>query len=543
MLGLMQHRPLLISSLIEHAETFHPRVEIVSRSVEGPVHRTDWASVARRARQVANALAALKLGSDAPVATLAWNTWRHLELYYGVSGAGVVLHTVNPRLSAEQIGYIINHAEDEVLFFDLSFGTLVQELAPQLKSVKHYVVLTDRAHMPELDLPGLLCYEELVEAQGDRYTWPSFDENTASSLCYTSGTTGHPKGVLYSHRSTVLHSMAACAHDGMALGAQTSLLLVVPMFHVNGWGAPYACAMAGAKLVLPGPRMDGENLYGLIRDEGVTFALGVPTVWLMLLQYLDQHPELDREGLKLEGVAVGGSALPRVIIERFESELHARAVQLWGMTETSPLGVSNLHLLPAQQQLPPEQQMPYRLKQGRGVWGVEIKIVDDEGHALPWDGRRAGHLMVRGPWITARYYKAEQDILDAEGFFPTGDIATVDPDGYVQLVDRAKDVIKSGGEWISSIELENIAVSHPGVAEAAVIGIPHPKWQERPLLLVVRNAAGAALSREELLAYMEPRVPKWWLPDEVVFVESLPHTATGKLLKSRLRELYQPSAT
>ncbi|BBD79762.1 long-chain-fatty-acid--CoA ligase [Aerosticca soli] len=543
MLGLMQHRPLLISSLIEHAETFHPRVEIVSRSVEGPVHRTDWASVARRARQVANALAALKLGSDAPVATLAWNTWRHLELYYGVSGAGVVLHTVNPRLSAEQIGYIINHAEDEVLFFDLSFGTLVQELAPQLKSVKHYVVLTDRAHMPELDLPRLLCYEELIEAQSDRYTWPSFDENTASSLCYTSGTTGHPKGVLYSHRSTVLHSMAACAHDGMALGAQTSLLLVVPMFHVNGWGAPYACAMAGAKLVLPGPRMDGENLYGLIRDEGVTFALGVPTVWLMLLQYLDQHPELDREGLKLEGVAVGGSALPRVIIERFESELHARAVQLWGMTETSPLGVSNLHLLPAQQQLPPEQQMPYRLKQGRGVWGVEIKIVDDEGHALPWDGRRAGHLMVRGPWITARYYKAEQDILDAEGFFPTGDIATVDPDGYVQLVDRAKDVIKSGGEWISSIELENIAVSHPGVAEAAVIGIPHPKWQERPLLLVVRNAAGAALSREELLAYMEPRVPKWWLPDEVVFVESLPHTATGKLLKSRLRELYQPSAT
>jgi fatty-acyl-CoA synthase len=543
MLGLMQQRPLLISSLITHAETFHPRVEIVSRSVEGPVHRTNWASVARRARQVANALAALKLGSDAPVATLAWNTWRHLELYYGVSGAGVVLHTVNPRLSAEQIGYIINHAEDEVLFFDLSFGTLVQELAPQLKSVKHYVVLTDRAHMPALDLPGLLCYEELVEAQSDRYTWPGFDENTASSLCYTSGTTGHPKGVLYSHRSTVLHAMAACAHDGMALGAQTSLLLVVPMFHVNGWGAPYACAMAGAKLVLPGPRMDGENLYGLIRDEGVTFALGVPTVWLMLLQYLDQHPELDREGLKLEGIAVGGSALPRVIIERFESELHARAVQLWGMTETSPLGVSNLHLLPEQQQLPPEQQMPYRLKQGRGVWGVEIKIVDDEGHALPWDGRRAGHLMVRGPWITARYYKAEQDILDAEGFFPTGDIATVDPDGYVQLVDRAKDVIKSGGEWISSIELENIAVSHPGVAEAAVIGIPHPKWQERPLLLVVRNAAGAALSREELLAYLEPRVPKWWLPDEVVFVESLPHTATGKLLKSRLRELYQPSAT
>ncbi|TAM32978.1 MAG: long-chain-fatty-acid--CoA ligase [Rhodanobacter sp.] len=542
MLGLMQNRPLLISSLIEHAETFHGGVEIVSRSVEGPVHRTDWRSVARRSRQLANALAALELPEAASVATLAWNTWRHMEAYYGVSGSGKVLHTVNPRLSLEQLTYIINHAEDQVLFFDISFADLVMQLAPALTTVRYYVAMTDRAHMPQLDLPGLACYEELIQAQDDDYAWPSFDENTASSLCYTSGTTGNPKGVLYSHRSTVLHAMATCAMDGMALGAQTSLLLVVPMFHVNGWGAPYSSAMAGAKLVLPGPRMDGENLYGLLGEERVTFALGVPTVWLMLLQYLDQHPELDRKGLALQGVAVGGSALPRVVIDRFERELGAQAVQLWGMTETSPLGVSNLHLLPAQEHLPPEQQMPYRLKQGRGLWGVQLKIVDDQGQALPWDGQRAGHLMVRGPWIAARYYKSEQGLLDDEGYFPTGDIATVDPDGYVQLVDRAKDVIKSGGEWISSIELENVAVSHPGVGEAAVIGVAHPKWQERPLLLAVRNASGATLSPEELLAYMEQRVPKWWLPDEVVFVESLPHTATGKLLKSRLREQYKGSA-
>ncbi len=539
MLGLMQDRPLLISSLIDYAATFHPHTEIVSRSAEGPLHRTNYSEVRRRARQIANALPGLGVGPSDRTATLAWNTWRHLELYYGISGSGAILHTVNPRLFAEQITYIINHAEDKVLFFDITFSDMVAKLAPTLKTVTHYVALTDRDHMPAIDVPNLLSYEDLLAAQSDDFEWPLFDERTASSLCYTSGTTGDPKGVLYSHRSTVLHSMMICTRDGMAFGAQTSLLLVVPMFHANGWGAPYAAALAGAKLVLPGPRMDAENLYTLMRDEGVTFSVGVPTIWLMFLQYLDEHPEIDRRGLRLEGIAVGGSALPATVIERFDRDLGARAVQLWGMTETSPLGVSNFNLLPHHAALPPAAQLALKMKQGRGVWGVELKIVDDAGQPLPWDGSTSGNLMVRGPWIASGYYKGKSEILDAEGYMPTGDIATIDPEGYLQLVDRSKDVIKSGGEWISSIDLENTAVSHPGVAEAAVIGVTHPKWQERPLLLAVRSSVGKPVTREELLAFMETRVAKWWLPDDVVFVETLPHTATGKLLKTKLREQYK----
>ena len=541
MLGLMQDRPLLISSLIEHAAAYHADTEIVSRLPEGPMRRTTWSQIRDQSKQVANALAQLGIEPADRVATLAWNSDRHLALYYGVSGSGAVMHTVNPRLFAEQIVYIINHAEDRVLFFDVTFAALVAALVPELETVEHYVVMTDREHMP--DLPGipaerLLCFDELIAAQSIDYEWPEFDERSASSLCYTSGTTGNPKGVLYSHRSTVLHAMLSLSRDTFDIHSGATLLLVVPMFHANAWGTPYSAAMVGAKLVLPGPHLDGESVYELMRDERVTIMQGVPTVWLMLFGYLDQHPEIDPSELVLEWAGIGGSALSQSMLERIERDLGAEGGQGWGMTETSPICVVG-RLLPKHAGLPVGEQQKVKLKQGRGVFGVELKIVDEEGHRLPWDGKAFGEVWVRGPWIASGYFKGEGgERLDGEGFFPTGDIATIDADGYLQLVDRTKDVIKSGGEWVSSIDLENAAMGHPDVAEAAVIAVPHPKWQERPLLLVVARE-GRSPSREDILEHLAGQVAKWWLPDDVVFLDELPHTATGKVLKLELRKQFR----
>ncbi|HMW79419.1 MAG TPA: 3-(methylthio)propionyl-CoA ligase [Accumulibacter sp.] len=536
--GLMQDQPLLISSLIEHAARFHPGGEIVSRTNEGPIHRCTYADIHRRARQLANALAGLGVHGGDRIATLAWNGYRHMELYYGVSGMGAILHTINPRLFPEQIEYIVNHAEDQLLFFDLSFVPLVERLAKVLPTVRGFVVMTDRAHFPECSIPGLLCYEDLLAAQTSDYEWPQFDENTASSLCYTSGTTGNPKGVLYSHRSSVLHSWAACATDGLAIGSSETVLLVVPMFHVNAWGMPYAGAMCGARLVMPGPALDGKSVYQLLRDEQVTLALGVPTVWMMLLQHVDSERLNPADELCLRRVVIGGSAAPRAMIERFATTFGAFVVHAWGMTEMSPLGTV-CNLLPKHAGYSLDQRLSLQEKQGRAVYGVELKIVDDALASLPHDGVAAGHLLVRGPWIARCYYRDDDSaVLDDAGFFDTGDVATIDPDGYMQITDRSKDVIKSGGEWISSIALENAAIGHPAVAEAAVIGVPHAKWQERPLLIVVRKA-GQALERASLLEFLAGKVSPWWLPDDVAFVDELPHTATGKLHKLRLRETFR----
>ncbi len=541
MFGLMQDRPLLISSLIEHAATFHPATEIVSRLPEGDLHRTDWRGLRSEAKRVANAMTALGIRHGDRIGTLAWNSYRHLSLYYGVSGAGAVLHTVNPRLFPEQITYIVDHAEDRVLFFDACFLPLVEKLAPRFEKVERFVAMTDRARLPASTLRDLSTWDELVETQSDAFDWPDFDERTASSLCYTSGTTGNPKGVLYSHRSTMLHSLMDLAPDAFALSSAETILLVVPMFHANAWGTPYAAAMAGCKLVLPGQHLDGKSIYGLMQDEKVTTSQGVPTVWLLLFQYLDQHPELDPRALGLKTIGIGGAAVARSMLERFERDFGVEVVQGWGMTETSPIGVVS-RLLPKHAQLDPEALVRVKLKQGRGVWGVELKILDADGEPLPWDGVAFGHLHVRGPWIASGYFKAEGGgVLDAEGFFPTGDVATIDPDGYLQLVDRAKDVIKSGGEWISSIDLENAAISHPGIAEAAVVAVAHPKWQERPLLVAVKRP-GFDVSREAVLDHLSTRVAKWWLPDDVVFVDELPHTATGKLLKTELRRRFREHA-
>jgi fatty-acyl-CoA synthase len=549
MLGLMQDRPLMISSLIDHAAAFHSDTEIVSQLPEGHIRRTTWSQLSEQSKQVANALAELGIEKGDRVATLAWNSDRHLAMYFGVSGSGAVMHTVNPRLFPDQITYIINHAEDRVLFFDITFASLVGQLAPQLSTVHTYVAMTDREHMPEI--PGipeghLLCWDELIGSQSTHYDWPEFDERSASSLCYTSGTTGNPKGVLYTHRSTMLHTLMAAARDTNDIHSGSSILLVVPMFHANAWGTPYTAAMVGAKLVLPGPHLDGESVYQLMKSERVNQSQGVPTVWMMLFSYLDEHPEIDPHELGLQVAGTGGAALPLSMIERFERDFGAETMQGWGMTETSPLCVIG-RLLPKHQGLDAAEQRQIRLKQGRGVCGVELKIVDDDGNRLAWDGEVFGEVWVRGPWIASGYFKGEGgEKLDAEGFFPTGDVATIDADGYLQLVDRAKDVIKSGGEWISSIDLENAAMSHPAVSEAAVIGVAHPKWQERPLLIAVLRK-GCSATREDILEHLAGEVVKWWLPDDVVFVEELPHTATGKVLKRALREQFRdhqlPSAT
>jgi len=536
MRGLMQGTPLMISSLIDYAAQYHGDTEIVSRTIEGPIHRTNYRQVQKRAKQLANGLLAkgVKLGDR--VATLAWNGYRHLEIYYAVSGIGAVLHTINPRLFPEQIEYIANHAEDQYIFVDLTFVPLLEGMQDKLKQVKGFIIMTDEAHMPQTKLRNVICYEAFVQAQAAELTWPSFDENTASSLCYTSGTTGNPKGVLYSHRSTVLHSFAACMGDVLGINSHESILVIVPLFHANAWGIPYAAAMSGTKLVFPGMAMDGKNIYELLDKEKITFSAGVPTVWLMLFGYLDQHPELKLPNLK--AVVIGGSAAPRAMIQRFHDQFGARVIHAWGMTEMSPLGTTG-NMLAKHKDLSFEEQLPIQLKQGRAVYGVDLKIVDDEGREMPRDGKAFGRLLVRGPWITNGYFKGEGGkVLDADNWFDTGDVATLDPDGYMQITDRSKDVIKSGGEWISSIDLENEAVGHPAVAEAAVIGVTHPKWQERPLLIVVKKK-GSEVTRDELMQYLAPRIAKWWMPDDVVFVDELPHTATGKLLKTKLREQFK----
>ncbi|OSZ67150.1 long-chain fatty acid--CoA ligase [Sphingomonas sp. IBVSS1] len=530
--GTMQDWPLLVHKIIDHAAIYHAGREVVSLACEGHVHRSTWAEVRGRARRVVAALQGLGVQPGDRVATLAWNTWRHVESWYGISGAGAVAHTINPRLFEEQITYIANHAEDRVLFFDLTFIKLVEKLAPQLTTIQHYVLLTDRAHMPADTSLNLLCYEDLLAAH-DEAEWVAVPETAPAGLCYTSGTTGNPKGVQYSHRSNVLHAMAACATDTFGMSAKTTVLPVAPMYHANAWSIPYTAACAGAKLVMNGPNFDPPTLHKLIVDEGVDLALAVPTIWLGMMQYLEKTGQ----GLgKLDRTAIGGSAVPRAMIEAYD-KLGVKVLQLWGMTEMSPLGTVGVGL-PETDSMPYEQQLDVRIKQGRGIFGVEMKIVDDDGRELPRDGKAFGRLLVRGPWIVGSYFKGDGASAFEGGWFDTGDVATLDPLGYMQIVDRAKDVIKSGGEWVSSIDLENVAVGAPGVAEACVIGVHHPKWDERPLLLVVPKE-GAAVTKDSVLAYLDGRIAKWWTPDDVLVVPSLPHTATGKLLKTALREQYK----
>ena len=533
MLGLMQNQPLMISSLIEFADRHHGEGEIVSRRVEGDIHRYTYKQVAARSRQVANALDTLNLAFSDRVATLAWNGYRHLELYFGVSGSGRVLHTLNPRLHPDQIAWIANHAEDKVLFFDMSFLPIVKAIQGKATSIQLYVALCDADKLPaDSGIPGLISYEALIAPQKTTYDWPEFDENSASSMCYTSGTTGNPKAVLYSHRSTILHAFAGCMPDALNLSARDSVLPVVPMFHVNAWGLPYAAAMTGAKLVFPGPAMDGKSIFELIESEKVSFAAGVPTVWQMMLGHMQAG------GLRfstLKRTVIGGSACPPAMITAFNDEYGVEVLHAWGMTEMSPLGtictLKNKHL-----SMSSNEKMKVRLKQGRGLYGVDMKIVDPQGHDLSWDGKAFGDLLVKGPWVIRDYFKPEGSPPLVDGWFPTGDVATIDPDGYMQITDRSKDVIKSGGEWISSIDVENIAVAHPAVAMAACIGIAHPKWDERPIIAVVKKP-GAEVSRDELLKFYEGKIAKWQVPDDVVFVDAIPLGGTGKMQKSKLREI------
>ena len=538
MLGLMQDQPLLISSLIEFADRHHSEGEIVSRRVEGDIHRYTYRDLAARARRVANALDGLALAFSDRVATLAWNGYRHMELYFGVSGSGRVLHTINPRLHPSQIAWIMNHAEDQVLCFDLSFLPLVQAVQGKCPTVKHWVALCGAEHLPQdSGIEGLVSYEDWIGAASDSYAWPQFDENTASSLCYTSGTTGDPKGVLYSHRSTTLHAYAAALPDVMSLSSRDAVLPVVPMFHVNAWGIPYSAALTGCKVVFPGPAMDGKSLYELIEAEGVTYAAGVPTIWQMLLTFVGT------QGLKfstLKRTVIGGSACPPAMITAFQDGYGVEVLHAWGMTEMSPLGTL-CTLKNRQLALPKEQQDKILQKQGRAIYGVDMKIVDSSGAELPWDGKTYGDLLVRGPWILASYYKGGSPLVpdaNGQGWFPTGDVATIDADGFMQITDRSKDVIKSGGEWISSIDIENIAMGHPAVAMAACIGMPHPKWDERPIVAVALKP-GTQVTREELLQFYEGKTAKWQIPDDVVFVDAIPLGATGKMLKVRLREQLQ----
>ncbi len=532
MLGLMQGQPLLISSLVTFAERHHGDTEIVSRRVEGDIHRYTWADAGRRSRQVAHALDALKLDFSDRVATLAWNGYRHLELYFGVSGSGRVLHTLNPRLHPDQVVWIANHAEDRVLCFDATFLPLVQAVHARCPTIRQYVMLCDGQALPaDSGIPNLVAYEDWIARHPTTYDWPQFDENSASSMCYTSGTTGNPKGALYSHRSTLLHAYAAALPDVMGLSARDSVLPVVPMFHVNAWGIPYSAALTGCKLVFPGGALDGKSVYELIEAEKVTYAAGVPTVWQMLLGHMGPNK---LRFSTLNRTVIGGSACPPAMITAFREQYGVEVLHAWGMTEMSPLGtlctLKNKHL-----SMPESEQMKVRLKQGRAIYGVDMRIVGDDGQALPWDGSTFGDLQVRGPWVVREYFKGEGGDPLHEGWFPTGDVATIDSDGYMQITDRSKDVIKSGGEWISSIDIENIAMAHPAVAMAACVGMPHPKWDERPIVAVVKKP-GTEVTREELLGFYEGKTAKWQIPDDVVFVEAIPLGATGKMLKTRLRE-------
>ncbi len=534
MLGHMMCEPLLISSLIQHAARWHPEAEVVTRSVEGPITRSTYASIHERAQRLANVLAARGIAHGDRVGTLAWNTDRHMEIYFGVSGMGAVCHTINPRLFPEQIAYIINHGADRVLMFDATFLPLVEQLAPQLATVEHFVLLSTHEQLPaSTKIPGLTTYEDWLADAAPRFDWPAFEETEASSLCYTSGTTGDPKGVLYTHRSTVLHTFAICLPDALALSACEVMMPVVPMFHVNAWGLPYGAAMTGCKLVMPGAGLDGKNLYELIEAEGVTVTAGVPTIWFALLQYAQRNK---LRFSKLHRLIVGGSAAPEAMIRTWQDDFGIEVRHAWGMTETSPVGTTCV-FKSRHTTLDHDAKLALQTKQGRPLYGVDLRILGPNRQPLPHDGIQSGDLQIRGHWITSQYFGRPNEQSVHDGWFTTGDVCTIDSDGFMQITDRSKDVIKSGGEWISSITLENVAVGHPSVAEAAAVAVHHPKWDERPLLVVVKKE-DAALTREELLAYFEGKVAKWWIPDDVVFVDQLPHTATGKLLKMQLRQQY-----
>jgi len=534
MLGLMQDWPLLCHRIIDHAALNHPERQVITRSIEGPIHRTNYAEIRTRSLRVAQRLErdGIRLGDR--VATLAWNSWRHLESWYGILGIGAIYHTVNPRLFPEQIVWIVNHAEDRVMMTDLTFVPLLEKIADKLPTVERFIIYTDRAHMPATTLRNAVPYEEwLAEADGD-FVWKSFDENTAAGMCYTSGTTGNPKGVLYSHRSNVLHTLISLQAEVIGLTSGDVVMPIVPMFHANSWGLAFSAPAVGSALVMPGAKLDGPSVYELLNDYKVTCTGAVPTVWLALLQHLeksgDKLPYLKR-------VIIGGSACPRAMIKAFEEDYGVIVAHAWGMTEMSPLG-SVGSLKPEYANLPLEGRLDIKQKQGHSPFGVEWKITDDAGRDLPWDGKKFGRLKVRGPAVAKAYYREDAAILDEDDYFDTGDVATIDRYGYMQITDRSKDVIKSGGEWISSIDLENLAVGHPKVAEAAVIGVRHPKWDERPLLVIVLKE-GQSSSKQEILAFIEGKIAKWWMPDDVVFVSAIPHTATGKIQKTTLRDQFR----
>ena len=535
MLGLMQDWPLVCSKIIDHAAIQHGQQEVVSRSVEGPIHRTTYAAIRDRALKVAQMLAREGIKPGDRVGTLAWNGYRHMEAWYGIMGAGGVYHTLNPRLFPEQIAWIMNHAEDRILFTDLTFMPIVEAIAGKVKSLSKVIVMTDAAHMPETKLANAVAYEEWLKGADGDFSWVDVGENDASGMCYTSGTTGDPKGVLYSHRSNVLHALVSAQRDGLNLGANEVVLPVVPMFHANAWGIAHAAPMTGAKLVMPGGKMDGESIYELLDAEKVTMSAAVPTVWLMLLQYLEQTgkklPYMDR-------VVIGGSACPRAMIQKFRDNYEVEVIHAWGMTEMSPIGSIGA-MKPKFANVDSETWLDVKAKQGFAPFGVEMKITDDENVEMPWDGKKFGRLKVRGPAVAKAYYGgAGAEQFDGEGWFDTGDVAHIDPEGYMQITDRSKDVIKSGGEWISTIDLENLAVGHPDVAEAAVIGIAHPRWDERPLLVIVRKP-GKEPTKEAILSYMDGKIAKWWMPDDVAFVDEIPHTATGKIQKTTLRDQFR----
>jgi fatty-acyl-CoA synthase len=534
MLGLMQDWPLLLHRIIDHAAIYHGERKVITRSVEGPIVETNYAAIRARALKVAKRLEKAGIKSGDRVATLAWNTWRHMECWYGILGIGAIYHTVNPRLFPDQICWIVNHAEDRIMFVDLTFLPILEKHAEGLKTIERFIVLTDAAHMPKTTLKNAVAYEDWInEVDGD-FAWKSFDENSAAGMCYTSGTTGNPKGVLYSHRSNVLHAFMAALPDSKGIAARDVVLPVVPFFHANGWSLAFSTPMVGATLVLPGPKLDGASIYELLDKYKVTFTAAVPTVWLMLLQ------DLEKTGGKLphlKRVVIGGSACPRAITQTFQDKYGVEVIHAWGMTEMSPLG-SLCTMKPEYGVLTGEARLDVQMKQGHPPFGVEMKITDDAGKPLPWDGKTFGRLKVRGPAVAKRYFKDDSEILDTEGFFDTGDVATIDQYGYMQITDRSKDVIKSGGEWISSIDLENLAVGHPKVAEAAVIGISHPKWDERPLLVIVLKK-GETASKEDILGFMQGKIAKWWMPDDVAFVDEIPHTATGKIQKVTLRERFK----
>jgi len=535
MFGQMQDQPLIVSQLIEHAARVYPAQTITTKTVEGSIHQYTFSDANLRSKKLAQALTQLGVKDGDVIATLAWNTHRHFECWYGISGMGAVLHTVNPRLFPEQLEYIINHADDKYIFLDTTFVPLLEALQEKLPNVKGYVLMTDAEHMPQTTLNNVMCYEALLAQQSGEYDWPEIDERQACSICYTSGTTGNPKGVIYSHRSSVLHSWAVCGKSGMGLDNNESVLPIVPMFHANAWGLVYATAMAGSRVVLPGPHLDGASVCELINEQQVRFTAAVPTVWTMLLNYLE---ETGKRVDCLNSVIIGGSAVPRSMIETFEKKYGVEVWQAWGMTEMSPLGTLNKPRL-EDAALDYDQQLSIKVKQGRPVFGVEMKIVDDQNQTLPHDGVAFGRLLVRGPWVVQRYFKAEAPAVDADGWFDTGDVATIDATGIMQITDRSKDVIKSGGEWISSIDLENAAMGHEGVLQAAVIGLPHAKWEERPLMIIIPKDAKNPPSKQAVMEYLAQHVAKWWLPDAIEYVDVIPHTATGKINKVGLREQFK----